>query len=254
MKTWRRLYGGAMKEELLPGGNSSLVVRIGDTVHRTAGSGAPAVHRLLGTIREHGITEVPEPRGFDAAGREVLSYLPGEVGNYPLPGWMWEDTVLDEAGALLRRIHDASVSLVAENLEWGWPSREPAEVICHNDVAPYNMTFIDGHVAGLFDFDTAAPGPRIWDLAYLAYRLVPFTADLDPADLPEGNRLDRLDRLMRAYGEAYSRAAVLQTMVERLDDIALYTDRRASETGRFDFLEHAAMYRRDRQRIAGIPV
>jgi prepilin-type processing-associated H-X9-DG protein len=144
--------------------------------------------------------------------------------------------------------------LVAENLEWGWQPREPAEVICHNDVAPYNMTFIDGHVAGLFDFDTAAPGPRIWDLAYLAYRLVPFTGDANPANSAEENRLHRLDRLIHAYGEPYSRAAVLQAVAERLDDIARYTDRRASETGRPDFLEHAAMYRRDRERIAGITV
>ncbi len=239
-----------MKEETLSGGNSSVVVRVGNDVHRTAGPWTPAVHRLLDTIRTHGITEVPEPRGFDAAGREVLSYLPGEVGNYPLPDWMWTDTLIDEAGALLRRIHDASISLVDEPLEWGGKAHYPAEVICHNDVAPYNMAFIDGHVAGLFDFDTAAPGPRIWDLAYLAYRLVPFTEDANLSDLAEQDRLDRLDRQIAAYGEAYSRSAVLEVAAQRLDELAILTDRRAIDTGRSDFLNHAAMYRRDRDRLA----
>ncbi len=37
------------------------------------------------------------------------------------------------------------------------------------------MVFHQGNLRGLIDFDTASPGPRVWDLAYLAYQLVPFT-------------------------------------------------------------------------------
>ena len=56
-------------------------------------------------------------------------------------------------------------------------------MICHNDYAPYNLVFRDGRLVGVIDFETAAPGPRAWDLAYLAYRLVPLAAPGNP-DLP----------------------------------------------------------------------
>ncbi|WP_290866248.1 phosphotransferase [Hamadaea sp.] len=50
---------------------------------------------------------------------------------------------------------------------------EPAEVVCHSDAAPYNTVFRSGHPVALIDFDTAHPGPRVWDVAYAVYRFVP---------------------------------------------------------------------------------
>jgi len=100
-----------MDEEVLAGGNSSTIVRVGDTVHRPAGLWTPAVHQLLTTLRAAGVTEVPEPFGLDEQGREVLSYLPGIVGNYPMPSWIWSPTILHEAGSLLRPVHDADAPL-----------------------------------------------------------------------------------------------------------------------------------------------
>jgi hypothetical protein len=144
-------------------------------------------------LRAAEITEVPEPLGFDDLGREVLAFLPGAVGNYPLPDWLWSSTILHEAGTLLRRMHDASVPLAHLPEHWRVPAHEPVEVVCLNDVAPYNMVFNDGHLTGVIDFDMASPGPRI------------------------------------------------------LAELALFTDQRAAETGRGDFVEHAALYRRDRE-------
>ncbi|MHA7134814.1 phosphotransferase enzyme family protein [Oerskovia turbata] len=284
-------------EEALVGGNSVTVVRRGDTVRRTAGPWTPTVQALLAHLRAQGLTEVPEPLGLDEQGREVLSYVPGEAAHYPLPDWLWDEPLLRGAGALLRRVHDASVGFLApddatttaaavavsaagavapdgparptwaERLEpapaprpggrvWQLPAREPVEVVCHNDVAPYNLTFEDGEVVGLVDFDTASPGPRVWDLAYLAYRMAPFVAD---AAGGEGGdvvgRLDplaRLDLLVEAYGLPYSRREVLTTMAARLDELAAFTDARAEDTGRADFVEHAAMYRADARRVRAL--
>ncbi|MET4225864.1 phosphotransferase enzyme family protein [Oerskovia enterophila] len=278
---------GSPPEELLTGGNSTTVVRSGDTVRRTAGPWTPTVQALLAHLRASGVAEVPEPLGVDDQGREVLSYLPGDVASYPLPDWLWDESVLRDAGALLRRVHDASIGFLAAAAApaataapdgavsdgtasggsvvdgtppaatkptWQLPAHEPVEVVCHNDVAPYNLVFRDGTLVGLIDFDTASPGPRIRDLAYLGYRLAPFVADA----AGEGGgdvvgRLDplvRLDALVAAYGLPFSRREVLSVMVERLEEIADFTDGRAEETGRSDFLDHAAMYRADARRVA----
>ncbi|QEW03490.1 aminoglycoside phosphotransferase family protein [Microbacterium lushaniae] len=233
-----------MDGQVLNGGNSTTVVRVGGTVHRVTGSWTPAVHELLRALREAGVYEVPEPLGFDDLGREVLSFLPGDVGNYPLPDWLWAPAILDDTGKLLRRIHDASVPLVGRDLPWSLPRHEPEEVICHNDVAPYNMTFSGGRVTGLFDFDTASPGPRIWDLAYLVYRLAPLGEDAG-IDITLDERLARLDRLVGAYGLPFRRGEVLDTVAARLLDLATYTDGRLRQTGNLEFGDHAAMYRRD---------
>lgn len=237
-------------EEVLSGGNSSVVTRIGDAVHRQAGPWTPAVHALLAALRDAGIDGVPKPRGFDEQGREVLSFIPGDVANYPLPDWVWHPPVLDDAGSLLRRIHDAGVGLVDRPLVWNTPTHDPVEVICHNDVAPYNMAFEDGVLTGLFDFDAASPGPRIWDLAYLAYRLAPLVGDAEESGLTVDQRLLRIDRLVQAYGLPFKRFDVLVTVVARLDELAEFTDGRAADTGDAMFLEHSALYRRDRAEIS----
>jgi hypothetical protein len=234
------------EEVVLGGGNSTDVLRVGDTVRRTAGPWTPAVHRLLKMLREAGIGEVPEPLGCDDQGREMLTFLPGTAGNYPLPGWLWSPTILHEAGVLLRRMHDASVPLAHLPEHWRLPAHEPIEVVCLNDVAPYNMIFNDGHLTGIIDFDMASPGPRIWDLAHLAYRLVPLGEYIDDNAPKYDERLRRLDNLIDAYGGDMTRFAVIQTAADRLEDLALFTDQRAAETCRGDFVEHAALYRRDR--------
>ncbi|MDF2846268.1 MAG: aminoglycoside phosphotransferase family protein [Oerskovia sp.] len=248
-------------EELLAGGNSTTVVRRGGTVRRTAGPWTPTVQALLRHLRAQGASEVPEPLGTDDQGREVLSFLAGDVAHYPLPPWVWDESVLRDAGALLRRVHDASAGFLTASTAptppvWQTAPHEPVEVVCHNDVAPYNLVFRDGVVVGLIDFDTASPGPRIWDLAYLGYRLAPLVADAaDGEGADVVGRLDpmaRLDTLVSAYGMPYSRREVLTTVVARLDELATFTDARAAATGRDDFREHAAMYRADARRVQAL--
>ena len=236
-------------EEILTGGNSSVVVRVGDTVRRNSGPWTPAVHALLDTFRASGIRRVPAAAGLDEQGREILSFLPGDVVQYPLPAWIWHRSILRDAAALLRQLHDASVELAQEPLSWQLPTHEPVEVVCHNDFAPYNMVFRDKQFAGVFDFDAASPGPRIWDLCYLAYQLAPLI-ESGGAGAPEGPEvLARLDELTAAYGFPFSRRDVLETLGARLRELADYSDGRAAATGRPELDNHAAMYRRDSLRM-----
>src|SRR5215211_2112417 len=115
----------------------------------------------------------------------MLTYIAGEVGAYPLPALMWSDEALTDAVRLLRRLHDATLGYSApEGDEWqlAYPDPTRHEVICHNDAAPYNTVFVDGRPRALIDFDTAGPGPRIWDVAYAAYTFVPLASFVPCAD------------------------------------------------------------------------
>lgn len=235
--------------ENLTGGNSNFVQRVGDRVLRPSGPWTPTVHSLLRILRDNGIDQVPEPFGVDDEGREVLSFLPGTVANYPLPSWMWSEAILDEVSTLLRRMHDATMDVRFDSAVWQNSSHEPQQVICHNDFAPYNMVFDQEHLVGAIDFDTASPGPRIWDFAYMAYRLVPFGEDSGTAAPPVAARMSRLKATIRAYGMTFDSEEVLEVMAVRLEDLAIYTDGRASDTGDGAFIEHAAMYRRDAARV-----
>jgi len=248
-------------EEPLTGGNMTAVVRVGDTVRRSAGPWTPTVHAYLRHVRARGVTEVPEPHGLDDQGREIVSFLPGDVPGWPPPEWLWSVRTLRDAGRLLRRLHDASAGLELPDAVWQLPAHQPAEVICHNDAAPYNMVFREGRLVGLIDLDTASPGPRLWDLAYTAYRMAPFASDAFAGMDRGAEHLDlladlepfpRLDALVAAYGAAYSRVEVLGTMAERLRDLAAFSEARADGGGPAELRDHAAMYRADAARVAGL--
>lgn len=151
----------------------SAAVRVGDTVEREAGSWTPTIHRLLRHLHDRGVSWVPRPLatiGVPPA-REVLSLLPGTVPRYPMPAWVWSDAVLIDAGRRMAAVHRAVRDFDRAGSSWQLPAYAPAEVICHNDFAPYNVVFDAQHgIVGVIDWDTASPGPRAWDLAYLAYR------------------------------------------------------------------------------------
>jgi aminoglycoside phosphotransferase (APT) family kinase protein len=176
-------------------------------------------------VRDRGIDWVPEPRGHDDRGREVVGHLPGEVPAYPLPAWVWADGVLTTAAAMLRRLHDATAGFERADAHWRLPAHEPAEVVCHNDFAPYNLVFRDRVPVGVIDFDTASPGPRVWDLAYLAYRAVPLTAPANPdaPATPEAERDRRLALLCGAYGARPAPEDVLAALPARLDELRAFT-------------------------------
>ena len=203
------------------------------------------MHDLLRHVRARGLAWAPEPRGVDAAGREVVAYIEGDVPAYPMPAWVRDMYVLDESARMLRAFHDATAGFSREGRTWQLPSHEPDEVICHNDFAPYNLVFRRGLPVAAIDFGAASPGSRAWDLAYLAYRLVPLAAQGN-RDLPridEPARSARLARLCAAYGEI-SPGAVLGILPRRLEELAEFSEARGGE-----FARHADLYRADARAV-----
>lgn len=170
----------AIEEQRLPGGNTGGAVRIGDTVRRVPGRWTPSVHALLGHLEAVGFDRAPRALGFDDQGREVLSFLPGEVigTTRPWPSWVHSDDALRQVAGWLRDFHTAVASFVPpQDAVWreGGTWR-PGLIVGHNDAAPYNAAWVDGHLVGFFDWDFAAPVTPKWDLAFTAFAWVPLHA------------------------------------------------------------------------------
>jgi hypothetical protein len=209
-----------MDEEVrLAGGTVTPVVRVGDTVRRATGPWSTRVHELLVHLRD--FEGAPDFLGVDERGREVLTFIAGEVTTYGAPAGMYSDEALTAAAVLLRRFHDATVDFVTHRRDgWRFQIGAPREgpVICHNDVGPYNAVYRGGRPVAFIDWDFAAPGPRVWDVAYALWRFVPLYDDPTCArrGWPVVPRGPRIARFLDAYG-LDDRAGILEVMRHRQD-------------------------------------
>lgn len=199
-----------MDEQALKGGNMGGAVRVGSTVRKPSKPQSATVQRLLRHVRGQGVTWVPEPLGTDEQGRDVWSFIAGEV-IHDQPAWLWSTGILTTVARRLRQWHDATASFErrADDV-WWWPGKLPAEVVCHVDFAPYNHVFRSGELVGAIDFDICYPGPRLWDMAYTAYRYLPLTPHVDES-VADGSTWDRtrfspsrIEERLHAFLDAYA--------------------------------------------------
>ena len=226
----RRLARLVAVDEVLSGGitNAGAVFRRGEIVDRPAQSHAPAIHRFLERLPEHGFTGAPKPVGL-VDGREQLTYVPGDVALQPYPAWSMTETALASVGALLRRFHHSSSAIPLEpGIPWATDLADPrgGTMLCHSDACVENVVFRDGEAYGLIDFDMAAPGRPLWDVAMAARYWAPM---LDPETAAQFSSYVGLDpvRRLRILADGYGmsaddRAEVLSaidevTVVERAE-------------------------------------
>lgn len=179
---------------------------------------------------------------MDEQGREVLTFLPGRTVGWqrPWPQWVHSDDALVQVGRWLRRYHDAVADFVPpQGARWRTSTRhwQPGDVIAHNDAAPYNAVWqhvdpgsdgIDpdsagGQLVGFVDWDFAAPGPPLHDLAFTAFSWVPLHA----RDIVAGegftrfaDRPRRLALLLEAYGYQGDVDSVLRAVRTRVTEHA----------------------------------
>ncbi|MFI9329237.1 phosphotransferase enzyme family protein [Kitasatospora sp. NPDC052868] len=228
--------------EVLVGGVNR-VVREGNLVRRPASPWSVTIQRLLAHLREAGFTGAPRPYGLsDDGAEELVEYLPGKVGHDFAAPEVRSDASLVAAGRLLRDFHDASAGFARERGDvWQLPQREPAEVICHGDAATYNTVFREQLPVAFIDFDTAHPGPRLWDAAYTAYRFVPLYAPDEvehTLPIPEAER--RLVLFADSYGLSQEeRAQLPSTAAKRLRALVAWMHQHAAE-GHPAFSRHVA--------------
>lgn len=191
-------------EEPLPGTFSTLV-KEGDTVRRSTGPWTPAVHALLRHLERVGFDGAPRVLGFDPQGREILTYVPGDVPRGASPE-VATDRALAAVARLLRRYHRATSGFSLPP-GVGWHGAEadpgPGSVVCHNDLAPRNTVFREGIPVAFVDFDLASPARPAWDVAHLAWQFVPIADDegcTRQGWTPPPDRPGRLRILCDGYG------------------------------------------------------
>lgn len=224
-------------------GGINTVYRIGETVHRPLGPQTLTVHRLLKHLRANGFTAAPQALGVEG-GYEVVSFVPGDV---PSAEHRPDIDGLYALGRLLRDYHDATTDFPSRPDDrwytWHVPPPEPHDVVCHGDIAPYNTVFLQGTPVAFIDFDTARPGPRIWDVGYAVYRFVDWRqpdAAVHARALCDGYRLT-----------ARERHGLIDAAIERLDALVTHMHEEAANgnsvfAGHID-AGHDALYRADMQ-------
>ncbi|MBR8744805.1 phosphotransferase [Nocardiopsis sp. MG754419] len=213
------------RDRPLSGGMMNTVTRRGDRVVRTAPDHAPALHSFLTRLSRTGFTGAPRPLALHSDGHEELTFVEGDVALPPFPAWALRDKTLIEVAGLLRRYHEAAAT-VPFSSDASWPTAlgDPGggTVLCHNDPCLENVVFRDGHAVALIDFDLAAPGRPVWDLAALAFYLGP---TLDPASAAESG-FEGLDapRRLRLLADAYDMSAadreILPATVREYNEIS----------------------------------
>ncbi len=227
--------------EILEGGREK-IYREGDIVVRPADKWTKDIHLFLQYLHDNGFDKVPYPHGIDEEGRERVGYVKGEVHNGILPEEVRSDETLIDIAKMQRRYHDLGEKYI-KNLrgdeEWMLTKQEPVEVMCHGDLAPYNIAMDGKEVVGIIDFDTLHPGPRLWDIAYTVYRSVPLMDKENEEDFgTEEDKERRLNLFIEAYGlEGIDKKTILEWVIKRVEGVVNFMKVEA-EKGNETFKKH----------------
>jgi hypothetical protein len=202
----------------LPEGLGGVPVRRSDRgVHRPTGPWTPTVQAFLRHLASMGFEGAPSVVGTDDDGREILTYIEGDVlgagpawrpgAPTPWPSWARTEECLIATARLLRRFHDSAVSFTPpDSAVWrryNAPALGAGEAVCHGDIGPHNTVYRDGLPVGFIDWDTIRPNDPVVEFGTAAWKYVPLGNDayFAASDFRARPALDRrLARFARAYG------------------------------------------------------
>ncbi|WP_203645637.1 phosphotransferase [Streptomyces sp. SID14478] len=199
---------GPDEETALPGGAIHQVVRVADTVRRAPTARSAYLRELLALFAAQGWPGAPRFLGVDEEGRESFGFLPGRAALGARERRAARtDEALAQLAALVREFHDLTA---------GTALAEGHEVVCHNDLDPRNTVYAVEEGSGAWrpvafiDWDLAAPGRRIEDVAHVCWQYLGLGPQSDGA--AEASRRMRL--VCDAYGLARDgRAGLLDTVL-----------------------------------------
>lgn len=207
-------------ETPLTGGRTP-VSRRGSVVLRGAGPWSATVFGLLRHLEASGFAAAPRVvgSGFDAAGREQLTYIEGE---FTQPG-PWSLAGAEAVGALLRSLHAATASYrPPPDACWRpWFGRDlggPHRVVGHCDFAPWNIVARAGLPVALIDWEVAGPVDPLVELAQACWLNAKLHDDLVARREglpPVAERARQLRAIVDGYGlPAAQRAGFLDRILE----------------------------------------
>ena len=165
-------------------GRDESVVHDGQVVRRETHSNGGFVRDVLSFSESRGFGGAPRFLGVDREGREVVSFVVGEVFE---DEEALSDAQVASAGRLLRRLHDVFAGSVLANDE---------EVVGHGDAGPHNVGFRGEEAVAVIDWKFAAPGSRLGELANVAWCLLDERWEREQV----GPAARRIGVFCRAYG------------------------------------------------------
>ncbi|MER6443640.1 phosphotransferase [Streptomyces venezuelae] len=190
---------GSEAVPLTGGRMASEVLRRGDTVLRPVSAASAFMGSLLKLFEQRDFTGAPKYLG-QADGYDVLTYVEGEV---PERFRAWADPQVQVAARLLREMHDATR---------GSDLAGRFDVVCHHDPGPNNAVFRGGLPVAFIDFELAAPGGRLEDVAYMAWTWSISSKQV----MPLSGQAAQVRLIADAYGlEDAERHALVDCVLER---------------------------------------
>ncbi|WP_230207974.1 phosphotransferase [Microlunatus sp. Gsoil 973] len=219
-----------LEEIPLPNGDvTEGVVRVGDTVRRPVGPHSALVHAVLDHLEAVGFAGAPRFLGIDDQGREVLTFIEGEVAGRPHPSWIADEERLLSLAGLVRALDDAMIDFGFPDIDTEThpdppgippPQQRTFEFIGHRDITPENVVWRDTEAYALIDFDLVRPCSRMLEvqnaLMYWAPLSHPRDRDPDQIDLD-------VPRRCRLFADAYGLSREDRAIL--IDDLIYGTER-----------------------------
>lgn len=220
------------------------VVRVGNTVRRPPGPHSPLVQTVLTYLADVGFGGAPRWLGTDENGRDVLTFVPGEVAGRPGPPWLADEARATSVARLVRSYDDAVAPLGVPALAWelaqdeALPEAPPSvagapTMLGHLDITPENVVFRDVRAAALIDFDCLRPATIVEEVCNLLLWWAPLmpVGDRQPV-LRDVDPIARARLIVNAYRLAHQdRARVVEVAQNTADRAWFFMRSRAERLG-----------------------